>query len=96
MVKIYAWTAATPNSKKVNTNKIRIGKRFATKKKSPIKIIVQLNPTITFKRVCPAIIFAKSRTERLTNRKVYEINSIGTKINIKGTGDPDGKKRLKK
>ena len=35
---------------------------------------------IIFNNVCPAIIFAKSRTDTEITRKVYEINSIRTKI----------------
>ena len=87
---------ATPSSKNVNTKRIAIGNKFAIKNKSPIKITDQLNPTITFKRVCPAIIFAKRRTDKLTNLKLYEINSIGIKTKIKGNGHPDGMKRPKK
>jgi hypothetical protein len=96
IVNTYVCIKATPISKKINTNKIPIGKIFATKKKSPINIIDQLNPTITFNKVCPAIIFANNRTDKLNNRKVYEINSIGTNKNIIAKGVPCGKNKLNK
>jgi len=39
---------------------------------------------------------AKSRTERLTRRKLYEINSIGIRRKIKGRGHPEGINNPKK
>jgi len=96
VTKIYACTTATPISKKVKINNIIRGNKFKIKKKSPTNTIDQLNPKITFNKVCPANIFAKSRTERLTTLKVYETNSIGIKSNNKAKGAPAGRKRLKK
>jgi hypothetical protein len=56
----------------------------------------QLNPTITFNNVCPAIIFANNRTDKLNNLKVYEINSIGINKKIIAIGVPAGKNKLNK
>jgi len=93
---MYACITATLISKKVNMNKIIRGNKLRIKKKSPINTIDQLNPRITFNKACPANILAKSRTERLTTLKVYEINSIGIKRKSNAKGAPDGIKRLKK
>jgi hypothetical protein len=70
VVKMYACTMATPISKNVNTKRIAIGNIFTRRNISPINSIDQLKPTITFNKVCPANILAKSRTERLPNLKV--------------------------
>jgi len=96
IVKIYAWINATPTSKKVRTKRTAIGNKFTISIESPIKIMLKLNPTITFNKVCPAIILAKSRTERLTNLKVYEINSIGIRRKSNGNGHPAGINKRKK
>ena len=68
-MKIYAWISATPNSNNVNINKIKMGNKFIIKV-FPKKTITQLKPTITFNKVCPAIILAKRRTDKLTKRKL--------------------------
>ena len=62
----------------------------------PKNTIIQLNPTITFKSVCPAIIFANKRTERLTKRKLYEITSIGIISKLNSIGHPGGINKFKK
>lgn len=87
---MYAWIKATPTSKKVKINKIEIGNKLTINIESPIKIILKLNPTITFNKVCPAIIFAKRRTDKLTKRKLYEINSIGINKKVNHKGHPVG------
>jgi len=48
-----------------------------------------------FKGVCPANIFAKSRTERLKGLIRYDTTSIITRKGIKGFGTPLGTNRLK-
>lgn len=60
---------ATPNSNNVKINKIKIGNRLINQV-FPKKIIIQLKPTITFSKVCPAIMFANKRTDKLTKRKL--------------------------
>ena len=69
IVKMYDCIKATPNSSKVKINKIAIGNKFI-KKVFPKKTITQLKPTITLSNVCPAIIFANKRTDKLTTRKL--------------------------
>ena len=49
-----------------------------------------------FKSVCPASIFAKSRTERLKGLIKYETISITTRKGSSTFGTPLGIKRLKK
>jgi hypothetical protein len=62
---------ATAVSKKNNGIKIITGtKCMIAKTILPKQINVQENPAITFNNVCPAIIFANSRTDRLTIRKL--------------------------
>ena len=57
--------------------------------------IDQEKPAITFNRVCPAIILANKRTERLIGRKIYETNSIGTNKKAKPSYEPGGKNKEK-
>jgi len=66
---MYACIKATPNSNKVKINKIAIGNKLI-KEVFPKKTITQLKPTITFNKVCPAIILANKRTDKLTTRKL--------------------------
>ena len=58
--------------------------------------MVHPNPAKTANNVCPAIMFANNRTERLTTRITYEINSIVINNGHNANGTPDGKKKLKK
>ena len=58
--------------------------------------IIQLKPTITFNKVCPAIILANNRTDKLTNLNVYEINSIGIINKLNNNGHPEGINKFKK
>ncbi len=53
-------------------------------------------PAITFNNVCPAIILAKSRIDKLIGLKIYDISSIETNKNAKITEVPDGRNREKK
>ena len=92
---MYAWIIATPNSNKVKINKIKIGNKLINQV-FPKKIIIQLKPTITFNKVCPAIIFANKRTDKLTKRKLYEINSIGIINKLNKIGHPEGINKFKK
>jgi hypothetical protein len=94
-VKIYACIKATPNSNNVKINKIKIGNKLI-KEVFPKKTITQLNPTITFNKVCPAIIFANKRTDKLTNLKLYEITSIGIISKLNKIGHPEGINKFKK
>ena len=58
--------------------------------------MVHPNPAKTASNVCPAIMFANNRTERLTTRITYEINSIVINNGHNANGTPDGKKKQKK
>ena len=89
------WINATPHSKPNNGNKIANGTRWITKK-MPVEYIKSLaNPAITFNKVCPAIILAKSRIDKLIGLNKYEINSIGTNSKAKTNEVPDGKNKEK-
>ena len=55
-----------------------------------------INPANTFKSVCPAIIFANSRTDKLIGRTRYEISSIKIRRIVNGNGVPDGINNFKK
>jgi hypothetical protein len=57
--------------------------------------IDQEKPAITFNRVCPAIIFANSRTDKLIGRNIYETNSIGTNKKANPSDEPGGKNKEK-
>ena len=52
------------------------------------------NPAKTASNVA-AIMFANNRTERLTTRITYEINSIVINNGHNANGTPDGKKKQK-
>ena len=67
------------------------------KNKTPEQALsVHANPAITFNKVCPAIIFANKRIDKLTGLKTYEITSIGTRSNANAKDVPDGKNNEKK
>ena len=55
--------------------------------------IVQAKPNKTFNRMCPDIIFAKSRTDKLTTRITLEISSIPISQKYNANGAPAGKNR---
>jgi hypothetical protein len=46
--------------------------------------------------VCPAIILANSRIDKLIGLKIYEINSIGINKKDSTTEVPEGKNKEKK
>jgi len=52
-------------------------------------------PAITFSKVCPAIIFANKRIDKLTGLNTYEITSIGINKKESKTDVPGGKNREK-
>lgn len=56
---------------------------------------LNMNALSIFRRVCPANIFAKSRTDKLKGLIKYDTTSITTRNGIKGLGTPLGTKRLK-
>lgn len=61
---------ATPISRNIRAIKTTRGIICPNKRRLfPVKSIVHAKPTITFNRVCPAIIFAKSRTAKLMGLK---------------------------
>jgi len=74
-------------------DKITKDPKYPTK---PNDNIVQANPARILNRECPAIIFAKSRTEILIARNIYEINSIPINPGTIHKGHPGGTKKLKK
>lgn len=57
-------------------------------------IIAAVNVKPMTSNVCPAIMFAKSRIERLKGLKKYEITSIAISIGASPVGDPAGKNAL--
>lgn len=63
--KTNAWIKETPNSKKNKGIKIKSGTRWKTKKINSFPIKINENPIITFNNVCPAIIFANKRIDKL-------------------------------
>ena len=54
-----------------------------------------VNNAKTLSMVCPAIILANKRTERLTGLERYEITSMGMRMGAMKRGAPSGKKNLK-
>ena len=61
----------------------------------PAVIIVHANPIKTFNKICPLIIFANNRTDKLITVIKYDTTSIITNKGIKANGVPDGKKKPK-
>jgi hypothetical protein len=59
----------------------------------PDENIVQANPAKIFNKQCPDIMFANSRRDKLTTRKLYETTSIKTSSGAMINGAPGGKKR---
>ena len=58
--------------------------------------IVQAKPARIFNKQCPDIMFANSRRDKLTTRKLYETTSIKTSSGAMINGAPGGKKRENK
>lgn len=58
--------------------------------------IVQANPAIIFRSVCPDKRFENSRIDKLNTRAIYETSSIGTSKNASGIFTPLGRKKPKK
>ena len=90
--KMQACTIAIQNSK-------TIIKTINSKGKNEIKAYflktLKINALNIFRSVCPASIFAKSRTDKLKGLIKYDTTSITTRNGIKGLGTPLGTKRLK-
>ena len=84
------------NSKPVIAIITASGNNCIIKKIPPIDNIFHAKVARIFNRVCPAIIFAKRRTDKATTLKTYDISSIGTSRGARAKGAPGGKKRLKK
>ena len=57
---------ATANSNPIKRVKINKGIKCANHKPVPKVVITHAKPAITFNKVCPAIIFANNRTDKLT------------------------------
>jgi hypothetical protein len=53
--------------------------------------IEKLKPISVLSRVCPAIIFANRRIDKLKSRAIYEINSIRINKKVIERGVPEGK-----
>ena len=95
IVNTYACKQATPTSKKVSANTTASGTTEAIESTPPKVSMLHANPLRIFNNVCPAIIFAKSRTPSEMPRKAYEINSITTRKGESASGAPGGRKKLK-
>ena len=88
-----AWIQATKNSKPIITDVMINGNNEAAKPAKPKNNVIKL--INTFSRICPAIIFAKRRTDNVTGRKRYDKTSMGIKIGAMYQGVPWGKNKLK-
>ena len=89
IAKTYACKKATKISKPVKATEKLKGSQ------PPIKPRLITNPPKTFNIVCPAIILAKSLTDRLMGLLRYEIISIILIIGSKTIGTPLGTKIFK-
>ena len=69
---------ATAISKPINAVKTPNVTKCATNSAVPRDIICHAKPAITFNKVCPAIMFANNRTDKLIIRDICAISSIGT------------------
>ena len=89
IAKTYAWRNATRISKPVNATE----KLSGNQPPSSPKLIT--NPPNTLSIVCPAIIFAKSLTDKLMGLLNYDIISIITINGSKTIGTPLGTNNFK-
>lgn len=84
---------ATTLSKKIKIIKINRG---INEEKTIILLfeinIIHAKEAITFNNVCPAIMLANKRTDKLIGLNKYETISIGINNNAKNKEDPAGKK----
>ena len=95
-VNTYAWRTATRTSNAVMPIIAVIG-RIATgnKKILPDPSSITANPPNTFRRVCPASIFANNLTDKLIGLIQYDINSIMKSKGWRIRGVPEGKNKDK-
>ena len=89
-VKTYAWRNAINSSKTLTRNTTPAGKIANTDKLD--RKMLHVNPARIFKRLCPAIILANNRIERLKTLAINEISSITTRKGAITKGTPEGKK----
>lgn len=92
----YACNKAIPNSKIVTAIMIIKGNKCRKYQIPPKDNIVQANPAIIFNNVCPDIIFAKSRIDKLKTRDTYDAISMGTNRGANAICIPLGRKNPKK
>ena len=86
----------TAISSPISATKIAKGSSVTTAAMIPVVNIGARNPDRILSSVCPATIFANSRTPSDTARARYEMISIGTSSGIRAVGAPVGTKKLKK
>ena len=90
-VKTKACIAATPTSKNRRIIKPNKAKMWEKLTKPPKPITNHTKDAHIFNKVCPAIMFAKSRIPKLIGLKKKDINSIGTIKKLNKTETPEGK-----
>ena len=95
MVNTYACKQATPTSKNIRAKTTANGILAASFNTPLNDNILQAKPLRILTRVCPAIMFAKSRTPKLIARNIYETSSITTKKGERIKGAPGGRRKLK-
>ena len=86
----------TAISNPTNAIKIAIGNSVTKNSKIPLVNAGYRKLLKIFNKVCPATIFANSRTPKLNARAKYEINSIKASKGTNANGVPAGTKKLKK
>lgn len=91
----YACKRAIPNSSIVTAMIIVIGNIDNIVHMPPKDNIVQAKPAIIFSNVCPDIILANNRIDKLNTLAIYDINSINMKKGASWIGAPLGKKKPK-
>ena len=95
-MKTYVCKKATASSKIVTTKMIIVGIVLISNQIPLADSIVHVKPAKIFKRVWPAIMFAKSRIDKLNTRAIYEIKSIHTIHGAIAVGVPGGRNSAKK
>jgi len=83
------------NSNPVTQKMIPKGKKDRISQIEPDEKMLHTNPIKIFIKICPAIILANNRIDKLNIREKYETYSIKINKGIINIGTPSGKNRTK-
>jgi hypothetical protein len=94
-VNTYACKAAIPSSSPTKASNKPNGIMWKSVSIPPMESIVHAKLAIIFRRVCPEVIFAKSRIDNVKTLIMYDMNSIVISKGTINKGTPRGRNKAK-